>query len=89
VFKPSTFCAPFPAEQVLTKSKLKGFVLIYPLLVVIPSLLIGIAVEQVNKATKTQLADGNEHWIKVGVIFYFFYEPAYISLARLVERTCR
>jgi len=54
---------PFLPEQVLAEIKAQGFdkLLIYPLLVV--DSIIGIAVEQVNKAL-TQLADDTEHWVK-------------------------
>ncbi|HEY9655735.1 MAG TPA: ferrochelatase [Crinalium sp.] len=88
VFKAFNFCAPFLPEQVLTEIKAEGFdkLLIYPLLVVDSIFTSGIAVEQVNKAL-TQLADGNEHWVKgTRYIPSFYNEPAYIDLlAGMVE----
>jgi ferrochelatase len=88
VFKAFNFCAPFLPEQVLAEVKAQGFdkLLIYPLLVVDSIFTSGIAVEQVNKAL-TQLADGNEHWVKgTRYIPSFYNEPAYIDLmAELVE----
>jgi ferrochelatase len=88
VFKAFNFCAPFLPDQVLTEIKNQGFdkLLIYPLLVVDSIFTSGIAIEQVNNAL-SQIADGEEHWVKAQRYIPSFYnEPAYINLmAHLVE----
>ncbi|MFQ4142182.1 ferrochelatase [Chlorogloeopsis sp. ULAP02] len=88
VFKAFNFCAPFLPKQVLAEIKNQGFdkLLIYPLLVVDSIFTSGIAIEQVNKAL-SELADGNEHWVKgLRYIPSFYNEPAYIDLmVHLVE----
>ncbi|NET00464.1 MAG: ferrochelatase [Sphaerospermopsis sp. SIO1G2] len=88
VFKAFNFCAPFLPKQVLAEIKNQGFekILIYPLLVVDSIFTSGIAIEQVNNAL-TELADGDEHWVKgMRYIPSFFNQPEYINLmAQLVE----
>jgi ferrochelatase len=88
VFKAFNFCAPFLPQQVLREIKTRGFekLLIYPLLVVDSIFTSGIAVEQVNAAI-SNLADGDEHWIKgLRYIPSFYNQPAYVNLlARIVE----
>ncbi|MBE9116097.1 ferrochelatase [Lusitaniella coriacea LEGE 07157] len=88
VFKAFNFCQPFLPHQVLAQIKEQGFdkILIYPLLVVDSIFTSGIAVEQVNNAL-TQLADGEEHWLKgTRYIPSFYDESAYIDLmAQMVE----
>jgi ferrochelatase len=89
VFKAFNFCAPFLPKQVLAEIKNQGFtkILIYPLLVVDSIFTSGIAVEQVNSAL-SELADGDEHWMKgMRYIPSFYNEPEYINLmAQLVEQ---
>ena len=88
VFKAFNFCAPYLPHQVLAEIKNQGFdkLLIYPLLVVDSIFTSGIALEQVNNAL-SQMADGQEHWVKgMRYIPSFYKEPAYINLmASLVE----
>ncbi|WP_353930207.1 ferrochelatase [Okeanomitos corallinicola TIOX110] len=88
VFKAFNFCAPFLPNQVLAEIKDQGFekILIYPLLVVDSIFTSGIAIEQVNNGL-TELANGNEHWLKgIRYIPSFYNEPEYINLmAQLVE----
>lgn len=88
VFKAFNFCAPYLPEQVLTEIKAQGFdkLLIYPLLVVDSIFTSGIAVEQVNEAL-SNLADGEEHWIKgMRYIPSFYDREDYIKLmAQMVE----
>lgn len=88
VFKAFNFCAPYLPEQILTEIKAQGFdkLLIYPLLVVDSIFTSGIAVEQVNEAL-SNLADGEEHWIKgMRYIPSFYDREDYIKLmAQMVE----
>ncbi|MEM6753985.1 MAG: ferrochelatase [Cyanobacteria bacterium P01_C01_bin.38] len=88
VFKAFNFCAPHLPHQVLAEIHNQGFdkLLIYPLLVVDSIFTSGIALEQVNKGL-SQMADGEEHWLKSQRYIPTFYnEPKYIKLlAKLVE----